>query len=174
MDVPTLQLIASSVLARTGLCIAGASFAIAFRQFYGFKPIVLVSGIGFHGGGNLTELHGANVQFEFWNRRKYPVKILFAKVTFDELWFERYVKEYDYDTKWLFMGEGKCYNPVSKVIEPNGHIEIAFKGPFKKRSLDALDDPLNVHMRYFDPAFGKAMSATANDRYKLNHTKTTT
>jgi hypothetical protein len=66
------------------------------------------------------------------------------------------------------LRDGKCYNHVSKVIEPNGHIEIAFKGPFKKQSLDAPDDAIEVHARYFDPAFGKAMSASANDRYKLN------
>lgn len=128
MDIPTLQLIASSVLALTGLCIAGASFTIAFRQFYGFKPIVLVSGIGLHGGGVMTEHYGADVKFEFWNRRKYPVKILFADVTFGDLRFESYVKEYDYDKEWHFMHDGKCYNHVSKVIEPNGHIEIDFKG----------------------------------------------
>jgi hypothetical protein len=88
-DVPTLQLIAYSALTCASVIVASVSGLLAFRQSIGWKPIVFPTS---HGFGRLNDdepdgLSKATLEFEVWNRRKYPIIVIGAQVDFETLDF---------------------------------------------------------------------------------------
>jgi hypothetical protein len=85
LDAAAMQWIASTALTLAGVAIASVAATFGYRQNYGWKPVVLVTSHGFGGIGRNTESFDATCQFEFWNRRKYPVVIRFVVVRLGNL-----------------------------------------------------------------------------------------
>jgi hypothetical protein len=64
-----LQWIAPTAPAVASVIVAVVALAFNYRQNRGWKPVILVLQCGF-------DQPFASIEFEVWNRRKYPVVIL--------------------------------------------------------------------------------------------------
>lgn len=67
-----LQIVTNATLTIVGICVAVASVIVAYRNNFGWKPIVLItrwqrSPYKTSGGGS--------IRLEVWNRQKYPVTV---------------------------------------------------------------------------------------------------
>jgi hypothetical protein len=142
--------------------------AIAYRQGYGFRPLVLVSGHGIFGGGELTEHYGARVSIDIWNRRKYPVRIERVSFVFYELRFDEWAKGYVKQDGWYLGSPGAVVFHGSITLESAGHQSIEMKDPFKKGSLDNLDDFVRISVNYFYPIANRHVAHVIVHRYVLN------
>jgi hypothetical protein len=77
----TLQLVAYVSLMLSSVVVALTSLFIAYRQNFGWKPIVFLSSFG-GGGGRYG--YTVTIEFEFWNRKKYPVTVRRVSVKYEK------------------------------------------------------------------------------------------
>jgi len=84
-DLPTMQWIASTALTLASVTIAVVAATFSYRQNYGWKPVVLVLAQGFDGPKSTEDDYIAWIDFEFWNRRKYPVVVHLVEIKFGKL-----------------------------------------------------------------------------------------
>jgi hypothetical protein len=87
MTATALQILSSIVFAFAGASIAAASLFIAYRNNFGWKPIVLITTYHVRGSSKFPEFEIVEVEFEFWNRRKYPIVVREIKVFFGAIEF---------------------------------------------------------------------------------------
>lgn len=62
--IPLLQIITNVMLTIVALCIAGASLYVAYRNNFGWKPIILVSRFGLTAEPNGAIKYVAAIEFE--------------------------------------------------------------------------------------------------------------
>jgi hypothetical protein len=160
-DVPTLQLIAYSALTCASIIVASVSLFLGFRQNFGWKPIVLYTSYGY--GPHDVEEYEVSVEFEVWNRRRYPIVLLMQEVHFRKLTFVQLRKpersEEEFTTEWG-LTERK-FNLLKKVLlEPNSH------HGFELRAACDLDTPqrireesTSIRVYYFDPIKNRELIA---------------
>lgn len=151
MQITILQLIAYCALTLASVIVAIVSAVFGYRSNYGWHPLLIVTNHGFSGVGG-SKVHNAQITFELWNRRKYPIVLVFATVEFANMKFE-------YDAtlngrNWYKVG-GKFHYRESQVVAPAEHKSIDFKAPFTVPSLDDLDDMVTITVSYLDPIAGK-------------------
>lgn len=76
-DTPTLQLVAYVGLTVSSIIVACSSLFMAYRQNFGWKPIVFASS---YGGGGGKHGYTVTIEFELWNRKKHPISVRFVSV----------------------------------------------------------------------------------------------
>jgi hypothetical protein len=126
-----------------------------------------VNRYGFFGGAGLTEHYGATVSIDVWNRRKYPIRIERVSFAFFELRFDELAKGFTKDEGWQISSTGvvSFHRPIT--LEPGGHHTFEMKAPFKRRSLDNLEDFVRISVDYFDPISNKYRSYVIVHRYAI-------
>lgn len=168
MELAVVQLIAYVTLTLGSVIVAIVSLTFAYRQNFGWRPLALVPSHGLSGG--MVEGHyGATLQFEVWNRRKYPVAIRYCDVAFSVLTFESASGSGDGpEPEWGVWERGKLHSREELVLGPNEHKEYNVEGLFKKRSLDDLVDPVTIEVSYFDPRRNKTYEIIVKYTYRLS------
>jgi hypothetical protein len=165
-DTPTLQLIAYSSLTLASVIVATTSALIGFRQNFGWRPTLLVTGIGVSGVAGSTSYNG-KVTFELWNRRRYPISIKEAAVLYGNI----EILEGPQGGIWSKWRNTMTYYGKKIRIEPLSYHEFEVSAFFKADSLDGIDDTWFVDVRYFDPTSNKDVKMRAPVHYRLNNGK---
>lgn len=165
MDASIIQLVAYTCLTGASVIVAIVSALFGYRQNFGWSPIVLVTSHGIGAGGEDTNRFEALLDFEFWNRRKYPVLVAGMKVTIDTVEFI-----YDpaiHEDGWSRIGDS-FYSHQKVRLEPAAHRGFAFSAPFKRVSLDTLKANATIEITYFDPVKGKYVAASSARDFAFN------
>jgi hypothetical protein len=147
-DIAILQLIAYASFTLASLTVASVSLLFTFRQNFGWKPIVLPTS---YANSIIGELY---LEFEVWNRRKYPVVVLAEEVTFDLLSFEMPDNgpiDVELPTHWDL--EGRKFSQKKEVrLEPNAHCGFSLTAPYNAHELArAWDERPSIKVYIFDP-----------------------
>jgi len=158
METPILQLVAYTCLTAASVIVAIVSALFGYRQNFGWSPIVLVTSHGIGAGGEHKDRFDALLDFEFWNRRKYPVQVAGVKVTIDTVEF--IYEPAMHERGWSRVGDSFYSHPKAR-LEPGAHEGFMFSAPFKRVSLDTLTANATVEITYFDPVKGKYVAASS-------------
>lgn len=123
-SVAVMNFIASTALTFAGIVVGVVTIMIGHWASNGWRPVVLVR------GGIVVEPEAGGffitgVQFEVWNRRKYPMALRKLKVAYDKFQMHQVtvLPEADEEQhKWMLLGEKTCaLKWCDDVIEPGGH-----------------------------------------------------
>jgi hypothetical protein len=148
-DVPALQLIAYSSLTGASIIVASVSVFLAFRQNFGWRPIVMPTSYG--GGGSNSEIE---IEFEVWNRRKYPIMVLAQELTFKTLTFvkeNRALTDEELGTEWT--RNGRTFQLSKKILlDPNSHHRFSLAAEYKTDKPERVwDEIASIKVYIFDP-----------------------
>jgi hypothetical protein len=154
-DVPTLQLIAYLALTGASVTVACVSLFLAYRQNFGWKPIVLST---WH-QQSLVEPYELSLEFEVWNRRKYPIVINSQSVDFQKLTFVRTGKppttELGTDWDW---DKRHFQNYHSVMLDPNSHHQILLTSGVETSDPEKVEDIAKISVNYFDPIKNRSLT----------------
>jgi hypothetical protein len=148
-DVPTLQLIAYSAFTFASITVACVSLFLAYRQNFGWKPIILWTRRRL----TIKDLpYELSLGFEVWNRRKYPIVIVGQCVGFQKLTFVRTGKPpaKELGTDWD-LDERLFENHHSVLLDPNSHHQFSLTTGFETSEPEKAEDVARIVIFYFDP-----------------------
>jgi hypothetical protein len=149
-DTQTLQLTAYVALTLSSIIVASSSLFIAYRQNFGWRPIVFASSYG-GGGGKFG--YTVSIDFEFWNRKKYPVAVRFVSVTYEKQVMDRYVQGVLSDG-WTIEGEHRLIFQKHETVDPAKTRLYELVAPIQKAPID-LKENVTIELFYFDPIKAK-------------------
>jgi hypothetical protein len=170
MEIPTLQLIASVLTAVASVIVAIVSLRFTYRQNYGWRPIVLVTSHGLSGVGGEQNRHLAVLKFEIWNRRKYPIVVRAIYIHFRDLVIQDDRpgdSRLDLSSGWRVHRERTAFQSEPFSIEPTTHKAFELRAPFQTKSLDDIDEPVVINVRYFDPISNKYQDVRMTHHFSL-------
>lgn len=168
--VPLAQVISTAVLTVVGLCVALASLLVAYRNNFGWRPIIIIPGWGMRANPTGKEGDGAprpadydntaEIPIEVWNRRKYPVVVRHVVVSISEkVQFEVIAPLTGHREGWHMNSVStSLIEPVT--VAPSSHHVFNCEVPFRTTSYDAARARMDIAVSYFDPR--------KNKRYTLN------
>jgi hypothetical protein len=160
-DVPTLQLIAYSALTCASVIVAAVSLILGYRQNFGWPPIVLVTShiqMGSHHPPD--EVYEFTLEFEVWNRRKYPVSVFVQDLTFRNVNFVRSEVRMPSDYAHTWDGGPEFFsNWKGVLLEPNGHAQFEFVHMARDAGRKKSASEVEVSVAYFDPIKNKYLKA---------------
>jgi hypothetical protein len=156
-DLSTMQWVASTALTLASVTIALVAALFAYRQNYGWKPAILILSKGFS-----DEI--AYVEFEFWNRRKYPIVVHAVEIKFGtvELDHRGEKSEWGKSDWWIFHNK-LCHRPHMR-LDPASHHLFQPRIPFKQQKVE--DETIRIDVYYFDPLANARKEMTTELRYK--------
>jgi hypothetical protein len=154
-DIPTVQLIAYSALTCASVIVATVSVVLAYRQNFGWPPIVLVRMFVINYSEQPYEF---TMEFEVWNRRKYPIVIQGQDLRFRNVRFIRVEERrpLDYANTWD-GGPETFSNYKSVVLEPNGHEKFEFIYVAQNKNRKKQASKVKIRVFYFDPIKNKQL-----------------
>lgn len=162
-DIPTLQLIAYSALTCASVFVASVSAIMGYHQNFGWKPIILVKSHGYggplDGGKDLPGARKGTLEFEVWNRRKYPIVLVAAQIVFEKHDFVFAAIHAD-DELWQHAGGRAFKNHYSDRIEPNSYYVCKLGFAYKDQGSE-FDDRVRIKITYFDPNRNRYITAKA-------------
>ena len=168
VETPIIQLIAYVSLTLASVIVASVSLFFAFRQNFGWKPILLITGHGWAGRGEYPDHYFATIDFEFWNRRKYPIVIRGTKVFFKDIKLEEPHPGYRHPEGWsIYQSRVAIFDGYIR-LEPHSHHEVKLRMPFRRRELDDIRDDIRVLITYFDPRTEYDNNVEATRKYQFN------
>jgi hypothetical protein len=162
-DTPTLQLIAYSSLTLASVVVSVTSLVIGFRQNFGWKPILLYTGRDEM--PYVKEILTLHTRFEVWNRRKYPINVRSAKITFAEGCLVYGHREYNYEGEWRVHDEFIVCDKNAR-LEANSHMEMESCAPLKTSLHPKNPDVLKIELTYFDPIKNEEITLAIPGRHK--------
>src|SRR5262249_22871031 len=125
---PTMQWVASTALTLASITVATVAAIFSYRQNYGWKPILLVLTHSFFGHDV------AWVDFEFWNRRKYPLVVHGVEIKFGNVVLDQPPPTEGKAGDWSTWHNTLCQREHVR-LEPASHHLFQPRVPFKKETL---------------------------------------
>jgi hypothetical protein len=159
MEVAAVQLIAYTSLTIASITVAVTTAFIGYRQLYGWRPTVIVTGVAC----NFVEVGKAEAitTFEVWNRRKYPIAISGgSSVAFGEVMVGDTM-----DGDWQNWRNTMCYYGEKIRLEPLTHQEFQISANLKVVKPKDVPDAWVVEVKYYDPQSNKEVKITAPVHY---------
>ncbi len=167
LDLSLMQWISSTVLTLASLTIAYVAVTFGYRQNYGWPPVLLVLS---HGVGGLSgeEDYVAHVDFEFWNRRKYPVIVHFVEMKFGNLTLGTIPEQSPSgeSARW-YIFHNKLIQREHVGLDPASRHLFEPRVPFKRQPLDDLTEIVKIDVFYFDPIANKRKKLTTKYRFRI-------
>jgi hypothetical protein len=149
--VPIFQLIAYVMLTLASITVAALSAFLAYRNNFGWKPLAIVTSHGLTGTGG-SNTWDATLQFEIWNRRKYPISIRQIRVALKNLPFRGDPYETtDPKEQWFRSGDTYYTKSPSTLAPAAQEIHSLVIPIVKGTSLDNLVATALITVEYFDP-----------------------
>lgn len=151
------------------------SLMFSFRQQMGWKPIVVFKSYGIKGGNinfDSPNILGANgrlycsVEFEIWNRRKYPIVINVVDVSFSGDFIDNYgILLNQKEKNW--SGRGSSAVSRKRMVVGGGeHLSFELISKVKDgTSFDNLEESVVVKFSCLDPVRGKYFKIAAEELY---------
>jgi hypothetical protein len=161
--LPIVQLIAYVTLTLASIIIGAVSAFIAYRSNFSWKPLVLVTSHGFRGKGG-SQLVDASIEYEIWNRQRYPILIRSMDVHFKSI----SIRAGDVEHPWLARGSS-ILNTLAVTLSPDTHERIKAFVPMKEGThLDDLEDNITIEIFYFDPRRNKDKTLRVRHSFKFS------
>jgi hypothetical protein len=163
--VPVLQLIAYTSLTIASITVAGVSAFFAYRQNFGWSPVILILYRGIERDSDDSN-EVVYLEFEFWNRRKYPVAVDGIEITFGKM----IIGEIPETASEVSPGEwyvfhNKVCQREHKLLDASSHCSYKAKVPFKTPSDVEWSETLMIEVHYFDPIGNKTRTARTTQRF---------
>jgi hypothetical protein len=155
MEVAAVQLIAYISLTIASITVAVTTAVIGYRQLYGWKPTVFVTGVAC----NFVEPGKAEAitTFEVWNRRKYPIAISGgSSIVFGAVMVGDTV-----DGDWQNWRNTMCYYGEKIGLDPLTHREFQISANLKVVRPKDVPDAWVVEVKYYDPQSNKNVKIIA-------------
>jgi hypothetical protein len=163
------QLVSTTALAICSAIIATAACFVAYRQAYGFEPLIVLSSTGVSGGGSLEKgNYIAVIKAGIWNRRKYVIRVNGISLIFYSSIINESAKGFSKKDKIHYSACNTVWFMDEFNLEPGQHKELEFEAPIKVPSLDRLNERAIIKFSYFDPISGKFNEMTLPIKYMLN------
>ena len=154
LDVPTMQLIAFTVLTAANVTVAAVAATFSYYQNYGLKPVILILSQGF---GE----EDAYIDFEVWNRRKYPIVVHGVEIRFGNVTIEQAGKMI---TPWYIFHNTLCHREHVR-LEPASHHLFEASVPIEKQTL-SKSETVRTDVFYFDPIANRRKKLTRKHQYR--------
>jgi hypothetical protein len=151
-DLPVMQWIASTALTVASTIVAIVAATFSYRQNYGWKPVVLVLAHGFD--------NNAWIDFELWNRRKYPVVVHGVEIKFGNLSLDHSGKT----DPWYIFHNKLCHREQVR-LDPASHHLFQPRVPFEKQTL-GKSETVRIDVFYFDPIRNRRKKVAREHQYK--------
>jgi hypothetical protein len=163
-DTPTLQLIAYIALTLASVTVAATSGFMAYRQNFGWKPVIFIMRVGGSGGAGG---YSASLQFEFWNRQKYPVDITRITIEYSRTQIARGGKPPLTD-RWKIDGENRIINRDHVTVKPAENAFFQTVAPINESSIPDLSENVTISVFYFDPIKNRIKKAAVDTEHTIN------
>jgi len=159
-----IQLIASLLFGLMSLSVACIALWVAYRNNFGWKPLVLLMSYGIGGGGALGNV--VTCSFEIWNRRKYPVVLREMQVSWGDT---RIVSEGGFtNEEWCPARNGNMLFCTSRLIKPGESEKEIVSGLLigdQRASIGGRSSaPVEIWAHVFDPKNNSHYVIYANSR----------
>lgn len=163
------QFVSTTILALCSAVIATVACFVAYRQAYGFKPILILSLIGISGGGELEKgTYIAIIKAQVWNRRKYSIRIIDPKLIFYSSIINQSAKGFKKKMGVNYSAGNTVWIQDDFNLEPGQSRDLEFEAPIRVKSLDKLNERAIIKITIFDPISGKYDSMSMPVVYILN------
>jgi hypothetical protein len=163
-DTPTLQLIAYVSLTLASVTVALTSLFMAYRQNFGWKPILFIISVG---GGRGARGHSVTTEFEFWNRKKYPINITFVSVDYSKTRIARGGNP-PLSDGWGINGEHRIFNENRMTIKPTENKYFQTVTPIDTSSVLDISENVTISVFYFDPIKNRIMCVVVDTEHTIN------
>jgi hypothetical protein len=158
----SLQLMAYVALTLSSIIVASTSLFIAYRQNFGWKPIIFPSS---YGGGGGKYGYTVSINFEVWNRKKYPIAIRRVSVEYEKQVMHRY-NDAALSEGWHIEGEHTLVFDKHETMDPGKSRQYALEAPIEKAPID-LQENVTVTLFYFDPIKNRIIKLVVHTRNTL-------
>jgi hypothetical protein len=141
------------MLTVASIVMGAVSALIAFRNNFGWKPLVLVTSNGY----NLS------LELEIWNRRKYPIVVRNIQIQFNAI----KLRDTVLDDPWTLF-RNSLMRTRNLTIAPSSYHALSIVAPMKEGTrLDDATDRLEIRVYYFDPRYSKERTIRLTEDFKL-------
>jgi len=150
---------ASAMFTLASVTVAVVAARFSYRQNYGWKPVILVLSPRFEGTeGDYT----ARIDFEIWNRRKYPVVIHLVEVELSrsKLNYSEALTSHPW-----YMSHNKLVHREHVRLDPADHHVFEAWAQFKKHTPE--DQTVRINVSYFDPVANKREKLTTRQSIQI-------
>lgn len=156
IELQVAQFAAYLALTGASVTVAIVSLTFAYRQNFGWSPLLLVTSHGLQGTGPEPKHYYATLDFEFWNRRKYPLVLRSVVVEFSSIKIKELPPEETISLDWHIHADTRMIYRISHTLESTEHKALRIAAPFASRTLDDLVDQITVRATYYDPRLDKS------------------
>jgi hypothetical protein len=157
-----MQLVAYVGLTVSSIIVACSSLFIAYRQNFGWTPIVFASS---YGGGGGKYGYTVTIEFELWNRKKHPISVRFVSVMYEKTVMDRYTQGV-LPPGWKIDGEHRLVLEKRETIEAGKKQHYDVVAPIQKAPID-LKENVTIQLFYFDPIKNKIKKITVHTKDTL-------
>jgi len=149
-----LQALSGIVFGAAASFIAVLAYRISLRENLGWRPIVVLSGYSLGGGNQKTEM---GVEFQVWNRRRYPIVVRDIVVSYRLARFQTVDDGFDpASDAWTVRTPQSIGKDVRVAIAPgkSKHFEMNMVV-----SGDTMMEDPTIEVSFFDPIANKMRQA---------------
>ena len=154
--IANMQIVSSLVFSVASACLAILALWVAYRNNFGWAPIVLVLRKSASMEGDDRSIGAV---FEVWNRRKYPIVVRQLDVHFNSVRVVESVQVEGSTDKltWQVSRDGGMFSLPDVVLGPSAHERFEVEGRYVDTALDISDELPEVRVKasYFDPKKNK-------------------
>lgn len=154
-----VQICSTAALALLAVSVSAASFVIAYRNNFGWKPLVVVVGYSLRFEQE-RDYPGAMLVFEIWNRRKYPIVI--RRIGLDAPAFTEEGFHWS-EVGWHVIDDGPLL-PDSLAIAGSSHKRYAYEHLLHEIG-QMSGAKVRLTVEYFDPRSNNSKTITLDYRF---------
>jgi hypothetical protein len=161
IDTRVAQVVATLIAAFATGAVAVVAARIAHQNVFGLAPIILTTAYGGGAGGDGVFISG---RFLVWNRRKHPIEVYVARLTFGRTRLNPWEYIADDTGNWRVAKGGRqaVYHAHIK-LDANQKHEFKFELPVQTDG----DELPRVEIRYLDPAAGRIIERSNRSDYVM-------
>ena len=171
-ELLVLQWITTAALTLASVTIALVAMIFAYRQNYGWKPVILVLS---QNVSDMPDRWDVSIEFEVWNRRKYPIAIHFIEIKFGDLELRDPIPQQGPDghpAQWWYVFHNKLICRDQAGLDLASHKRFKPSVPIRKRSPNehketAMGETVIIDVYYFDPLANARRTATLEHKLEF-------
>lgn len=130
------------------------AYRMSVRENYGWRPIVVLGQYSLGGGNKRTEM---TVEFQIWNRRRYPIVVRDIVLSYRLARFETVDDGFDPSSEaWSVRSERSIGKDVRVAIDPGKSEPFDMNMVVSGETM--MEDP-TIEVSFFDPIANKMKQA---------------
>ena len=172
--VSIAQIVASVFLALAALIVGIASAVFTYRNNFGWAPVILTIDSGVLDKPDTRRSEGgwprdfvATIEFQIWNRHKYPIHVGYLNVEFKSLELIADFNHLDKTQPHIYSTfmDWPVKRPIAPMTSETFNLEIPFTLGKEYGSLEDISTSMTIRASYFDPRNNRRLSVQTNSGY---------